>query len=165
MLNFWRKASWKARAAIAAALLLFGGFTFLWFATLPPPLPSYAQVKGNWAPSEAWLYDRNGRLIDSARVNFASRRLAWTPLASVTPALPQTIIGAEDRRFASHGGIDWLALAGSLRDRVQGRRARGASTLSMQVAAFLAPALAAPGARGWRDKARQMRAALALEDH
>jgi len=164
MLNVWRNTSWKTRSALALAALIFAGFTFLWFASLPPPLPSYAQVKAGWSPSEAWLYDRNGRLIDSARVNFASRRLAWTPLASVTPVLPQTIIASEDRRFASHGGIDWLALAGSLRDRLQGKRARGASTLSMQVAAFLAPDLAAPGARGWRDKARQMRAALALED-
>jgi penicillin-binding protein 1C len=40
---------------------------------------------------------------------------------------------------------------------------RGASTLSMQVAAFLSPELAAPGSRGWRDKLRQMRAGRALE--
>jgi penicillin-binding protein 1C len=33
----------------------------------------------------------------------------------------------------------------------------------MQVAAFLAPDLAPPGSRSWRDKLRQMRAAMALE--
>ncbi|MBB5687615.1 penicillin-binding protein 1C [Sphingobium boeckii] len=164
VIDLWRSWSWRAKAWAGAALLLFGAFTALWFVTLPPPLPGYAQTKAGWAPSEAWLYDRNGRLIDSARVNFSVRRLAWTPLESVTPVLPQTIIASEDRRFASHDGVDWWAMAGSLRDRLEGKRARGASTLSMQVAAFLAPQLAAPGSRGWRDKARQMRAAMDLED-
>lgn len=145
--------------------LLFAAFTTLWFLTVPPPLPSYATVKARWRPSEAWLYDRNGALIDSIRVDFHARRLAWAPLDQVAPVVRETLIAAEDKRFHDHGGVDWLAVFGSLRDRIEGRRARGASTLSMQVAAFLVPDLAAPGARGWRDKARQMRAALALEDH
>ncbi|RZL97763.1 MAG: penicillin-binding protein 1C, partial [Sphingomonas sp.] len=69
----------------------------------------------------------------------------------------------EDARFRSHGGVDWLAILGSIRSRAKGERGRGASTLSMQVAAFLSPTLAMPGARGWRDKLRQMRAARSLE--
>jgi penicillin-binding protein 1C len=46
---------------------------------------------------------------------------------------------------------------------VEGKRARGASTLSMQVAAFLAPDLAAPGSRGTWEKLRQIRAGSAIE--
>ncbi|MES2337891.1 MAG: penicillin-binding protein 1C [Pseudomonadota bacterium] len=133
-----------------------------WF-TRPPPLPSYKQVRAAWTPSEAWLYDRHGQLIDSARVDFARRRLAWTPLDGIARPVRDTLVAAEDRRFASHSGVDAYALAGAVRDRMAGRRMRGASTLSMQVAAYLAPDLAAPGARGWRDKLRQMRAAWALE--
>lgn len=154
----------KAGLVWAGVGVLFVAFTALWFATLPPPLPSYAMVKARWRPSEAWLYDRNGALIDSIRVDFHVRRLAWTPLDQVAPIVRETLVAAEDRRFADHNGVDWLAVFGALRDRIEGKRARGASTLSMQVAAFLAPALAAPGARGWRDKARQMRAARALEE-
>ncbi len=147
--------------AILTCAALFAAADWL---TRPPPLPSYAQVRSAWTPSEAWLYDRYGRLIDSARVDFARRRLAWTPLDAIAPPVRSTLIAAEDRRFASHSGVDSLALAGALRDRLRGDRARGASTLSMQVAAYLAPDLAAPGARGVRDKLRQMRAAWALED-
>jgi len=132
--------------------------------TLPPPLPSYAKVKADWRPSESWLYDRDGRLIDAERVDFAARRLAWTPLREVAPVVPEAIVAAEDHRFRDHQGVDWLALFGSIRDRLKGEKARGASTLSMQLAAWLAPDIAAPGARGWRDKLRQMRAAWALED-
>ena len=148
--------------ALAAIALFAAVFAALDYATYPPPLPTYAAVRAQWQPSEAWLYDRHGRLIDSARVNFAARRLAWTPLADVSPAVRDTIVAAEDRRFGDHAGVDWLALAGSMRDRVAGRPRRGASTIPMQLAGYLSPDLAAPGMRGWRDKLRQMRAARRL---
>jgi len=153
----------RGRLALAAAALLVAGGAAVDYATMPPPLPGYAQVRARWRPSESWLYDRHGVLIDSARVDFAARRLAWVPLAAVAPVLATTIVAAEDHRFAGHAGVDWLAIGGAARDRLARRRPRGASTLSMQVAAFLAPTLAAPGARGWRDKLRQIRAARLLE--
>src|SRR3569832_1700214 len=71
----------KAFVGIALAALLLGIADFI---TMPPPLPSYRQVVADWHPSEAWLYDRHGRLLDSARVNFAARRLGWTPLDKVS---------------------------------------------------------------------------------
>ncbi len=135
----------------------------LWFLTLPPLLPNHANVVAAWKPSESWLYDRNGVLLDSERVDFHSRRLAWVPLNRVSPVLPETIIAAEDKRFRDHGGVDWLAVGSAIRSRFDGSRSRGASTISMQVAAFLSPDLATPGARGWIDKIRQMRTALALD--
>lgn len=164
----WRTKGWRgvltpARAAWALVLTLITGHVAIDWATRPPPLPGYAAVRSGWQASEAWLYDRDGRLLDSMRIDFHARRLAWTPIAEVAPAVRETIVAAEDRRFRSHGGIDWLALAGTLRDRIEGRRPRGASTLSMQLAAYLAPDLAAPGRRGPWDKLRQMRAARALE--
>jgi penicillin-binding protein 1C len=156
-----RLSPWGWIAALAA--MFATAALALWLLTLPPALPSYAETRAAWRPSEAWLYDRHGRLIDSARVDFAARRLSWTPLAQVALVLRDTVIAAEDRRFAAHHGVDWLAIVGAARDRIEGDRPRGASTLSMQLAAYLAPDLARPGARGWRDKLRQMRAALALE--
>jgi penicillin-binding protein 1C len=132
--------------------------------TSPPSLPSYPQARASFRPSEAWLYDRNGRLLDAMRVDFEARRLAWVPLDQVSPAVVQAIVGVEDRRFRIHEGVDWLSVGAAFRDRLRGRPTRGASTLTMQVAGFLSKSLASPGARGWRDKARQMRAAWALED-
>ena len=146
---------------IAATSLLV--LAALAVATAPPPMPPYAAARAAWRPSEAWLYDRNDVLLDSSRVDFARRRLAWTELGAVAPVARETVLAAEDHRFRAHGGVDWLALAGVLRDRLAGRPGRGASTVTMQLAGFLAPELARPGARGWRDKVRQMRAAWALE--
>ena len=144
--------------AFPVALLLL-----LLLLTLPPLLPGYSRVVGGWHPSEAWLYDRQGALLDSERVNFRARRLGWVALKDLSPALVETLIASEDRRFRTHGGVDFVALAGAVRARFAGERSRGASTLSMQVAGFLSPGLARPGARGWLDKLRQMRAAWALE--
>ncbi len=135
----------------------------LWIATIPPVMPSYRAVKQGWKSSESWLYDRNGDLLDSIRVDFHQRRFAWVPLSAIAPVVPKTIVAAEDRRFFEHGGVDWLALAGAFRARVEGSGSRGASTISMQVAGFLAPQIATPGERTWLDKLRQMRAAKAIE--
>jgi penicillin-binding protein 1C len=164
-MNIPRHRRWPhvlAWAALAALILT----TIAHLATKPPPMPTYAAVRADWQPSEAWLYDRDGRLLDSERVNFERRRLAWVPLKDISPAVRAAVVQAEDRRFWSHGGVDWLAVASAVRARLKiggtGDRSRGASTLPMQLAAFLDPGLAQPGQRDWRTKLRQMRAAQAL---
>ncbi|TVV76353.1 penicillin-binding protein 1C [Sphingomonas solaris] len=148
---------------VAFALLGLGGLAWLWIATRPPAVPGFAAARAAWRPSEAWLYDRDGRLLDSERVDFSVRRLGWTPLAATAPTLRKAVVLAEDHRFYAHDGVDWLATASALRTRVAGGRSRGASTITMQLAGFLGGDLARPGARGWRDKLRQMRAAWAIE--
>lgn len=147
-------------AWLALALLILTTAAHL--ATRPPAMPDYAAVRADWQPSEAWLYDRDGQLLDSERVNFERRRLAWVPLNAISPAVRAAVVQSEDRRFWSHGGVDWLAVASAVRARWTGDRSRGASTLAMQLAAFLDPSLAQPGKRDWRTKLSQMRAAQAL---
>ncbi|WP_089216588.1 penicillin-binding protein 1C [Sphingopyxis indica] len=155
---------------------LFDAFAWIAFAALilvtaahlvtrPPVMPAYADVRAAWKPSEAWLYDRNGRLLDTERVDFQRRRLAWVPLGEISPAVQDAVVRSEDRRFWSHGGVDWLAIAGALRARWTGGPSRGASTLAMQLAGFLSPDIAAPGRRDWLTKIRQMRAGQALASH
>lgn len=161
MMESSRKRRWfEALAWTALAALILTTAAHL--LTRPPAMPAYGTVRADWKPSEAWLYDRDGRLLDSERVNFERRRLAWVPLKEISPAVRETVVAAEDHRFWSHGGVDWLAIASAARARWTGDRSRGASTLPMQLAAFLAPELALPGQRGWLAKIRQMRAAQAL---
>ena len=148
------------RALLLSPLALL---LLLWLATWPPIMPAPEAVRAAWRPTESWLYDRQGQLLESRRVDFSQRRLAWTPIGEIAPTLRMMVIAAEDRRFATHGGVDWLATAGAVRDGVSGKRARGASTITMQLAAYLAPQLARPGSRGLWQKARQMRAAMAIE--
>lgn len=153
----------RRHGAWAAFALLLAMVAWLAWRTAPPPVPDFAATRAQWAPSEAWLYDRDGHLLDETRVDFAVRRLGWARLDAVAPTLPRALIQAEDRRFFYHGGVDPLALAGALRNRLTGHRPRGASTLTMQLAGFLWPGIGRPGHRGWLDKLRQMRAAWAIE--
>ncbi|RZA17325.1 MAG: hypothetical protein EOP93_13535, partial [Lysobacteraceae bacterium] len=100
----WRGVFTTRRIVLGSGALLLTGFVSAWWVTLPPALPSYAAVRGHWKASEAWLYDRNGRLIDSARVDYQARRLAWVKLDEVSPIAREVLVEAEDRRFRSHGG-------------------------------------------------------------
>ena len=58
----------------------------------------------------------------------------WVPLGAIAPALPQAVIAAEDNRFCEHAGFDWAELEGQIDRALAGRRARGASTITMQTA-------------------------------
>jgi penicillin-binding protein 1C len=136
-----------------------------WQAVSPKPSPlSFESVRAAYCPSDVRLLDRHGVVLHELRVDPRRRRLAWTPLAAVSPALTDALLASEDRRFLVHGGVDWRAVGAALWQRLRGNPPRGASTLSMQVAALLEPSLQRGDApRTLADKWRQMRAAWALE--
>ena len=147
-------------AALAAAAGLLASIALCW-----PVVPSFDAVRARWRPSDAQLLDRHGEPIHELRVDAHGRRLAWTPLADISPALQDAVVASEDQRFLRHHGVDFAAIAGSAARRLAGRRGRGASTLTMQLAAMLDPRIARAGARQRTamQKLRQMLAAFALE--
>lgn len=63
----------------------------------------------------------------------------WTPLEEISPHLVVAVIAAEDSRFCAHQGFDLKAIETALEEARDGRRRRGASTISQQTAknAFL----------------------------
>jgi penicillin-binding protein 1C len=154
----------RCRSAFGGFLVwtcLLGGLTPA-FARIQP----FAEVRTAWHPSEAYLTDRHGEVIHALRVDYTVRRLPWTRLEEFSPALIKAVIAAEDRRFHEHRGVDFRALAAAALDYLVGRSRRGASTISMQVAAMLDDHLTAThGRRTLGQKLRQLRAALELETH
>lgn len=77
------------------------------------------------------LYDRNGQVFST----FARERRVLLREGEVPEVLRQAIIAAEDQRFLKHGGIDALGVGrAALKNLLRGRRAQGASTLTMQLA-------------------------------
>lgn len=56
----------------------------------------------------------------------------WVALPAISPHLVRAVIAAEDQRFCSHRGIDWIELNSVLDD--EDGPSRGASTLTMQTA-------------------------------
>ena len=122
--------------------------------------PTFARVRAAYGSSEGRLLDRHGELIQTLRLDARTRQLDWVPLAEVSPVLPRTLIAIEDRRFAIHPGVDPLAAGAALADGLAGRGWRGASTLTMQLAADL---YRQGGRRTAGGKLRQAVDALALE--
>ncbi len=56
------------------------------------------------------------------------------PLAQVSPHVVRAVIAAEDNNFCSHSGFDFEAIQDAMASNARGKRTRGASTISQQVA-------------------------------
>lgn len=127
-------------------------------------LPTFATVKSQHQSSEAWLLDRNGERLHTLRIDHSVRRLPWVKLEALSPAMQEALLASEDKRFYQHGGVDWQAVLGAAWDRLNSDSQRGASTLSMQLAAMLQPGLArGADGRSVKQKWQQIQAAQALE--
>ncbi len=126
-------------------------------------LPGFNEVRTAYQPSEATLLARDGQPLHSLRLDMTVRRLAWTPLADISPALLRAVIVSEDKRFLEHEGIDWQAAGKAAWSNFWGGRTRGASTLSMQLAGLLDEDGQRRGRRSLFGKISQSAAALRLE--
>jgi monofunctional biosynthetic peptidoglycan transglycosylase len=60
----------------------------------------------------------------------------WVPLREISPTLVRAVVAAEDARFFQHWGVDLKELesAREYNERQNGKRLRGASTITMQCA-------------------------------
>ena len=58
----------------------------------------------------------------------------WVDWEQISPHLKVAVIAAEDQKFPQHLGFDLDSINDALEDRERGRRVRGASTLTQQVA-------------------------------
>ncbi|BEU02233.1 monofunctional biosynthetic peptidoglycan transglycosylase [Agarivorans sp. OAG1] len=58
----------------------------------------------------------------------------WIPLANINKSMPLAVVAAEDQRFLSHYGVDFLAIWKAYKSNQQGGRLRGGSTITQQTA-------------------------------
>jgi len=160
-----RRAAAGAVLTLAAGALAAGALA-VWPGVAAPlgRVPSFEEVRARHRPSDLLLLDRHGEVIHELRIDPRRRRLQWAPLPEISPALRAAVLAAEDRRFAHHGGVDFRAFAAATAERLAGRPARGASTVSMQLATMLDPGLRRRGGpRTLAQKWRQARLAWAIE--
>ncbi|MET0982084.1 MAG: penicillin-binding protein 1C [Telluria sp.] len=133
-------------------------------ATANAATPTPAQVQAAYRTSDAQLLDRHGVPIDAVRIDMTVRRLAWTPLADISPALGAAVMQAEDVRFMAHGGVDLRAAGQAAWDHLFRARPRGASTITMQLAGLLDAQLrSSRNGRSWQQKWDQALAAREIE--
>ena len=87
-----------------------------------------------WLPV-SWTPLMLVRTIENRDNDAYTNRQNWISLEKVSPVLAESILTAEDQRFFSHNGFDWVELARMKGEHdKQGRPIRGCSTISQQVA-------------------------------
>jgi monofunctional biosynthetic peptidoglycan transglycosylase len=78
------------------------------------------------------LRDRAGALL--TRESGYEFRHEWRDWEQISKYVPLAVVAAEDQRFPQHRGFDFAQIEKALADRERGRRVRGASTITQQVA-------------------------------
>ena len=123
----------KTMAAIASLIVVFFLYlgavdiNFLW---LFGKSPSMATIK-NKRPAEASeIYSADGVMIGK----FFSENRTPVTFDEVSPVFWRALIDTEDERFFSHHGIDYTAFAAVAKDIILHQDARGASTITQQLA-------------------------------
>jgi monofunctional biosynthetic peptidoglycan transglycosylase len=58
----------------------------------------------------------------------------WVPWSDVSPAVPLAMVAGEDQKFPFHHGFDFDSIQDAMDDADDGKRLRGASTISQQTA-------------------------------
>ncbi len=106
---------------------------------------------------------RDGQILHSLRIDKTVRRLDWTLLAEISPALVRAVIVSEDKRFMEHDGVDWRAAGKAAWSNFWGKRTRGASTLTMQLVGLIEEDGQRRGRRSFPEKISQTTTAMRLE--
>jgi penicillin-binding protein 1C len=127
-------------------------------------LPTYQEVRLAYVKSDSLLLDRHGEILHELRTDSVRRRLDWTPLRNISPALKEAVVRAEDRRFYEHRGLDYRAIGAAAIQGLTSASLRGASTITMQLAALLDGELqTTKGRKSFWQKCKQGLAALEME--
>lgn len=71
------------------------------------------------------------------RENYIEFFYEWKNLGEISPHLRKAVLAAEDQRFLSHNGFDFIELKKAVDDIKAGKKMRGASTITMQTARSL----------------------------
>ena len=73
------------------------------------------------------MYIRN--ITDNIPINHK-----WTPIEEISPEMILAVIAAEDSQYMLHNGFDWQQIEKAKSDAKNGKKLRGASTISQQTA-------------------------------
>ena len=153
----------KAWIRILPVLLAAGLFLILSFQGVMAA-STYEEVRGSFCKSDTLILDRRGEVIHEVRTDPQVRRLEWTDLKDISPALKEAVVAAEDRRFYLHGGVDYRAMAVALIRALSFGGVRGASTISMQLASIVDSSLQSrKRRRSIEQKWNQIKTAVEIE--
>ena len=111
---------------LIGVLTVVGGYFYL-----KPQLPDVDQLRDIQLQTPLRIYSADQKLI----AEYGEMRRTPVSFAQIPEAFVQAILSAEDGRFYSHGGIDYIGLARAAYQLIStGRIQTGGSTITMQVA-------------------------------
>jgi penicillin-binding protein 1A len=112
--------------------LCVGAGVYLYYA---PSVPTFESLDDYQPKLGAKIYSADNQLIGE----FAAERRVLVPYEQVPKRLFQAFMAAEDKRFHSHGGVDYVGMVKAVLDKVRhpNQKLRGASTITQQVAKSL----------------------------
>ena len=107
--------------------LIMVDINFLW---LFGKSPSMSDVRNTHPAEASEIYSADGKMIGK----FFSENRTPVTYDEVNPQFWNALVDTEDERFYSHNGIDYQAFGAALKDYLMHRDARGASTITQQLA-------------------------------
>ena len=121
------------RIKISLLIVIAASFVFIWLFLRFSP---YADLKAfKQRPYSVRYYDRYGELLQITPLADGLRREKPN---EIPKQLKDVFVFAEDKRFYSHIGVDFISLFRALYQNVSGgRRVSGASTITMQLARII----------------------------
>jgi penicillin-binding protein 1A len=95
-------------------------------------LPDHKQLADYQPPTVSRLYAADGRLL----AEFAREKRIFVPVAAMPKRLLEAFVSAEDQRFFSHPGVDFIGMVRAAINDIAnpGKRPEGASGITQQVA-------------------------------
>jgi monofunctional biosynthetic peptidoglycan transglycosylase len=118
-----RKGSrrWRRRLVVAGLAVITLGIIFVIFTW-----PDVASLERENPKTTAF--------IDVAAKRGIEIEWRWAPYDEISDELKKAVLVAEDYSFFSHAGFDTHEIKAAAREAVKGKRVRGASTISQQLA-------------------------------
>jgi monofunctional biosynthetic peptidoglycan transglycosylase len=101
----------------------------------PPRLAAYAVAAAIlWVASYAAINPPGGYYMAAEWVRLGAIQRDWEDLDAISTHLARAVMAAEDANFCDHFGFDLAAIRKAFDANAGGKRLRGASTISQQVA-------------------------------
>ncbi len=133
----WARSQWTVSRGFRIGGYLLAAlvaFNLLLWATVTRNLPSADSLLTYQPPLPTMVRGVNGEIVYS----YARERRVQLRFVDFPKPLINAYLSAEDKTFWTHGGVDYTGLVGAVLDYVtkfgSGRRARGGSTITQQVA-------------------------------
>jgi len=126
-----RLAHWLWGHKVKSTFLLIGLVVLIELASVP--YFSIAAFKRENPTETALMRQRSSEAAAAHKPYSVVQK--WIPLSRIPRHVVDAVVVAEDGTFFTHGGVDWFEVEASLqKDIRQHRAARGASTITQQVA-------------------------------